>query len=545
MVKNLDDWDDASCGRGSFLKRLWMLTKRASLWLILIATMMMACGRPASYGSWDEDVARSRDVSAPDLGSTPGLSCPDMDIGSRVGTITGSTRGRGNDFSGSCVAANTNGGEDVTLQWTAPRTGRFFFSTVSTSYNTVLYALDGGCAGRELACNDDRESARQILWSWFELSVSAGQTVLLVVDGYDRQASGDFALTIGESMTGCVPNCAGRTCGPDGCMGTCGTCSAGQACDTNGRCVVSGECVPGQVRACYSGAPGTQDVGRCRAGAQRCEGVGEFGNWGVCTGDVTPALMETCGNAVDDNCNGMTDEGCMSGATCAARDLGSAIGDRIATGSTVGAGSSLTSTICATMSTAPEVIFRWTAPSSGTFTFTTVGSTYDTVLYARRGACAGLDVGCDDDSGGAQSSLFSLALSVGDVLFLVVDGFGTEAGNYVLNIRSGGGCVPNCAGRTCGPDGCTGTCGTCPAGQTCDTSGRCTCVPNCAGRVCGDNGCGGFCGACPSGSGCDASGPTARSARRTGIVSTTPDGSLDASATAVIVPRRAAGPLAR
>jgi MYXO-CTERM domain-containing protein len=74
-----------------------------------------------------------------------------------------------------------------------------------------------------------------------------------------------------------------------------------------------------------------------------------------------------------------------------------------------------------------------------------------------------------------------------------------------------------CANRACGDDGCGGSCGTCPQGQTC-TDGECkvppSCVPSCAGKTCGDDGCGGSCGACAggdAGSGADAAsiGPSA------------------------------------
>ena len=34
-------------------------------------------------------------------------------------------------------------------------------------------------------------------------------------------------------------------------------------------------------------------------------------------------------------------------------------------------------------------------------------------------------------------------------------------------------CVPQCQGKSCGNDGCGGTCGTCPSGQTCGTNGTC------------------------------------------------------------------------
>lgn len=39
-------------------------------------------------------------------------------------------------------------------------------------------------------------------------------------------------------------------------------------------------------------------------------------------------------------------------------------------------------------------------------------------------------------------------------------------------------CVPNCAGRQCGSDGCGANCGTCGGGATCSSAGRCTCGSN-------------------------------------------------------------------
>ncbi len=59
-------------------------------------------------------------------------------------------------------------------------------------------------------------------------------------------------------------------------------------------------------------------------------------------------------------------------------------------------------------------------------------------------------------------------------------------------------CVPDCEGRTCGPDGCLGQCGVCAAGTAC-SDGQCvawSCTPACEGRECGDDGCGGSCGTC-------------------------------------------------
>jgi len=65
------------------------------------------------------------------------------------------------------------------------------------------------------------------------------------------------------------------------------------------------------------------------------------------------------------------------------------------------------------------------------------------------------------------------------------------------------GCTATCDGRTCGDDGCGGSCGSCDEGQWC-IAGQCVvdCVPQCDDKQCGDNGCGGTCGDCPEGFGC-------------------------------------------
>jgi hypothetical protein len=58
-------------------------------------------------------------------------------------------------------------------------------------------------------------------------------------------------------------------------------------------------------------------------------------------------------------------------------------------------------------------------------------------------------------------------------------------------------CFASCDGKSCGDDGCGGSCGTCDGGDVC-SGGQCVCVPHCDGHTCGDDGCGGSCGSCPS-----------------------------------------------
>ena len=78
------------------------------------------------------------------------------------------------------------------------------------------------------------------------------------------------------------------------------------------------------------------------------------------------------------------------------------------------------------------------------------------------------------------------------------------------------GCVTSCTGKTCGDDGCGGSCGSCSGNQTCQ-GGTCTCVPEpptatCAGR-CGTwpNNCGQFvnCPGCTDGKQCASNGSCA------------------------------------
>lgn len=69
-------------------------------------------------------------------------------------------------------------------------------------------------------------------------------------------------------------------------------------------------CTPGAAQACYSGPANTQGVGICKAGTKTC---GSNGTFGACVGEVLPAT-EIPGNAVDENCDGLTPE-CSAGAT--------------------------------------------------------------------------------------------------------------------------------------------------------------------------------------------------------------------------------------
>ena len=73
---------------------------------------------------------------------------------------------------------------------------------------------------------------------------------------------------------------------------------------------------PTLTRGCYSGLPATLDVGTCRAGHQLCQAADFAGD---CINEVTPVQDELC-DAVDDDCDGGTDEEFDVGEECVAGD---------------------------------------------------------------------------------------------------------------------------------------------------------------------------------------------------------------------------------
>lgn len=108
-----------------------------------------------------------------------------------------------------------------------------------------------------------------------------------------------------DASTSGVP--AGSTGTTTGCQSddACADDPAGPHCDpATGTC--GGECVPAQTRPCYTGPGGTEGVGACTAGVQRCGADGLWDLW--CDGEVVPTGDDCNADGKDDDCDGLVDD---------------------------------------------------------------------------------------------------------------------------------------------------------------------------------------------------------------------------------------------
>ncbi|MFO0760723.1 MAG: hypothetical protein U0359_29865 [Byssovorax sp.] len=64
-------------------------------------------------------------------------------------------------------------------------------------------------------------------------------------------------------------------------------------------------CAPGDMKPCYDGGPGTENKGPCHAGTKICNADGL--SFGACMGEVVPEV-EICNNGIDEDCTGVADD---------------------------------------------------------------------------------------------------------------------------------------------------------------------------------------------------------------------------------------------
>jgi hypothetical protein len=116
-------------------------------------------------------------------------------------------------------------------------------------------------------------------------------------------------------------------------------------------------------------------------------------------------------------------------------DLGTQLGSPVATYAAISTTSNQWSVSC-NGGSSRDISYVWTAPATGSYSFSTGGSNFDTVLQIRHYNDTASVMGCNDDAGsGLQSRITLSGLVKGVRLLIIVEGYAGDYNNYArLNI---------------------------------------------------------------------------------------------------------------
>lgn len=324
----------------------------------------------------------------------------------------------------------------------------------------------------------------------------------------------------------CVPACVNKNCGPDGCGGACGSCGSDATCQASGSCLPnSWTCKAASYAAkdpcdCECGAPDPDcDLPfAATAGCAPFEGCDANGKcvslipaaW-TCSKSLYKALDAcdcNCG-APDPDCQykslGVT--GCAGNATCGADGKCAACTPNCAGKQCGDDGCGGFCGLCEDSKLSACDSGKCIDPCKPP-----VACKYaECGTDGCGGSCGTCATGtkcesgkCKAPTGGGPLSCQGYCGSVAPSGCYCVDAC-TKAKNCCLDFDSVCACKPACSDKTCGPDGCGGTCGKCGGSAPhCGADGKCTakCTPKCTGQKCGADGCGGSCGTCAAGDSC-------------------------------------------
>ena len=156
-------------------------------------------------------------------------------------------------------------------------------------------------------------------------------------------------------------------------------------------------------------------------------------------------------------------------------------------------GSSSLSSSCGG-SNAPEQVYSWTPSTSGQWTISTCGSGFDTIIYLLdRCDQNATEIACNDD--GSQCANYGSRVQrefiAGQSYFIVVDGYGSNAGSFTINVQydgsagsgsSSGGSSSCHQGTNGGSSYCSASCPCSEGHGDCDSDVECE-----SGLICAQN----------------------------------------------------------
>ncbi len=352
------------------------------------------------------------------------LECPVAVLGPALPALAfGNTIGVQDDGSGSCGGS---GAPEVGYHFTAPADGLYTFDTQGSQLDSVLYVLDGDCAGTELACSDDGDGHQSAV----TVSLTSGQLVTVVVDGHGT-AEGPFNLRVRaggftcplDDLGNAVPNTISgdNTSLYDGFASSCGG-QAGRDAPYLFTAPNDGSFTFDTFGSSFESTIAVYD-GPCGVNQLSCGDQGALVT--LAQGQQVTVVVDTQfqTGAFDLHVAGL-------GGVCPDQDVGNAVPQTVA-GDTSGHDNTDAGSCGGAFS--GDDLYEFTAPADGLYAFDTFGSALDTVLYVRDGGCGGVEFDCNDDfAPGNPQSRVVMGLSAGQTVMIGVDGNGT--GSYQLNI---------------------------------------------------------------------------------------------------------------
>ena len=414
-------------------------------------------------------------------------------ISGASGRVTGNNAGASKEF-GEPNHAGNRGGASLWWSWTAPATGTVTFDTQGSDFDTLLAVYTGSSVGAlTVVASDDDTIGRQ---SQVSFTAQQGVVYHIAVDGYSG-ATGSIVLNWSQA--------GGPGIGPGGAGGD----------SFSSRSGISG--ASGRVTGNNAGASkefGEPNHAGNRGGASLwwswtapATGTVTFDTQGsdfdtllaVYTGSSVGALTvvasddDTIGRQSQvsftaqqgvvyhiavDGYSGATGSivlnwsqaggpgigpGGAGGDSFSSRSGISGASGRV-TGNNAGASKEFGEPNHAGNRGGASLWWSWTAPATGTVTFDTQGSDFDTLLAVYTGSSVGAltVVASDDDTIGRQSQV-SFTAQQGVVYHIAVDGYSGATGSIVLNWSQAGG--PG-LGPGPGPDPGTPSDGICISGRT-------------------------------------------------------------------------------
>lgn len=304
--------------------------------------------------------------------------------------------------------AGNSGGASVWYTWTAPGNGTYTFNTYGSTFDTLLAVYTGNSvtALAQIAANDDAGTGVD---SAVSFTAVAGTQYFIAVDGHGG-ATGDISLkwqhnTGGPTINNFMPNTGGA----------------------GSLVAIFGANFTGATQLQFNGVNTTFTVVSPTQITATTPNGAATGVISVITasGSVSSAAVFTVTYApANDNFASAQPLTGTNGTVA-----GSNAGSSKEPGESNHAGNSGGS----------SVWYRWTAPQSGIYSFTTQGSSFDTLLavYTGNSVSTLSGIASNDDTGIGVNSSVTFAATAGTVYSIAVDGFGGATGNIVLSWSSG------------------------------------------------------------------------------------------------------------